>query len=427
MSTIGLAPSLEGRRLYLPRMSDCGAEAFAAAFRSVGLDALVLPPPNARTLELGALYLNGDECLPAKVTLGDFLKVVEAPGFDPSRSAFMMPTAEGPCRFGQYGPAIRRVFRELGYADIPFLSPTCGDGYQQMGDAGPALVRTGWRALVASDLLQRLVLKTRPYEKTSGDTDVACAISLREVCQTIEHQERNPDAHLRALVAILVGLRDRFRAIPANYEKGRPLIGIQGEIFCRFEEFSNDRLIHRLEALGAQAWLADFTEWVWFCNVEQETTIAHKGRRMSPAMLRAKVRDHIQAADERALWAPFVADFAGYEDPHDIRAVLQAGAPYLPYTGASGEMALSAGKVSHLFQRGVDGILDVSPFSCMNGIVCEALYPRLSQDHGGLPIKNLYVDGTGRDLTSELEIFLELARTYQRRKRYGRPYSPLFS
>jgi predicted nucleotide-binding protein (sugar kinase/HSP70/actin superfamily) len=89
-------------------------------------------------------------------------------------------------------------------------------------------------------------------------------------------------------------------------------------------------------------------------------------------------------------------------------------------------MVLSAGKVNHFFRGGVDGILDVSPFSCMNGIVSEALYPRLRQDHAGLPIKNVYVDGTGRDLTSELEIFLELARTYQRSKPHPRRYPRMF-
>ena len=91
---------LRRRHLYFSRMTDCGTEAVAAAFRSLGFRASVLPPPDGRTLELGSQYLTGDECLPAKVTLGDFLKAAEAPGFDPTRIAFMMPTTEGPCRFG---------------------------------------------------------------------------------------------------------------------------------------------------------------------------------------------------------------------------------------------------------------------------------------------------------------------------------------
>jgi hypothetical protein len=62
----------------------------------------------------------------------------------------------------------------------------------------------------------------------------------------------------------------------------------------------------------------------------------------------------------------------------------------------------------------------------MNGIVSEVLYPRVSRNQAGLPIKNLYVDGTGRDLTAELEIFLELARTYQANKPHARVYPPTF-
>ena len=161
MANSGLG--LTGRRLYILRMTDCGAEAMASAFRSVGIDAIVLPPPDARTLELGARHLAGEECLPAKVTLGDFLKVLETPGFTPSGTAFLMPTAEGPCRFGQYAPYIRKVFRDLGYPEILIVSPTCGDGYQRGAVPGVGLTRTFWRAVVASDTLRKLLPRTRPY------------------------------------------------------------------------------------------------------------------------------------------------------------------------------------------------------------------------------------------------------------------------
>ena len=116
--------SVSRRRLYLARMTDCGSEAAAAACRSAGLDAVALPPPDAASLALGARYLSGDECLPAKVTLGDYLKVALQPGFDPRRSAFVMPTTEGPCRFGQYAPAIRKILRDLELSEVLVVSPT---------------------------------------------------------------------------------------------------------------------------------------------------------------------------------------------------------------------------------------------------------------------------------------------------------------
>ncbi len=420
-------PSLTGRRLYIPRMTDCGVEAMAAAFRSAGVDAVVLPLPDARTLELGARHLAGEECLPAKVTLGDFLKVLEAPGFAASRTAFLMPTAEGPCRFGQYAPYIRKVFRDLGYPEILIVSPTCGDGYQQEAAPGVGLSRAVWRAAVASDTLRKMLLRTRPYACHPGDADAAYATSLRELCTTLEAPGRQPREHLDALVAVMVRIRDRFRAIPARYEKGRLLIGVQGEIFCRLEEFSNDDIVRRLEACGGEAWLSDISEWIWYSNNDQERILRRDGKRLSWSMLRARLRDHVQHADETALRAPFVEDFRGYEEPQDIKEVLQAGERYLPQMGTAGEMVLSAGKVDYYFRKGADGIIDISPFSCMNGIVSEALYPRQSQEHAGIPIKNFYFDGKGGDMTDDLEIFLELARTYQRRKPHARRYPPCFA
>jgi predicted nucleotide-binding protein (sugar kinase/HSP70/actin superfamily) len=408
-------------------MTDCGTEALAAAFRSSGIAATVLPPPDSRTLELGVRHLTGDECLPAKITLGDYLKVTEAPGFDPARTAFMMPTTEGPCRFGQYSPSIRKALRDIGYPEVAILSPTTGDGYDGIGTTAPGLRRTAWRAVVASDILRKLLLKTRPYERTSGDADRAHATSLRELCAALEAPHRSARTQLTRLVAALTGFRDRFRSVPARYERGRLLIGIQGEIFCRMEEFCNDQLLRRLEACGAEAWLSDISEWVWYCNVDQEETLRHAGGRFSLASLGAKVRDRIQHADEVTLRAPFVDDFRGYEDPEHVREILQAGRPYLPLSGAAGEMVLSAGKVDCYFRRGVDGIIDISPFSCMNGIASEALYPRQSAEHAGLPIRNFYFDGMSRDLTADLEIFLELARAYQRTKPHPRRYPPWFA
>jgi predicted nucleotide-binding protein (sugar kinase/HSP70/actin superfamily) len=122
------------------------------------------------------------------------------------------------------------------------------------------------------------------------------------------------------------------------------------------------------------------------------------------------------------LLEPFHEDFLGYEEP-DIDEVLDAARPYLPCDGALGEMVLNVGKAICLARRGADGIIDISPFTCMNGIVCEAVYPRVSRDLGGIPIRNFYFDGTQSDLDRDLGVYLELAHTYQRRKKHPRAVS----
>lgn len=416
---------LRGRRIYLTRMSDCGAEAVSAVCRAFGFDAVTLPPPDARSLSLGAAHLTGDECLPAKLTLGDYLKVMEAPGFQAGRAAFLMPTTTGPCRFGQYAPTLQKVFRELGQAGVRVVSPTSDDGYQGWGGAAPALAREIWRGLVATDILRKLLLATRPYERERGAADALYRRALDGLVRRLEQPGR-AGARLAALQGALRDVREEFRALPADYRRGRLLIGVQGEIFCRMEEFSNQGLVRRLEAAGAEVWLADVAGWVWYCNLFQEDTLRLSGRSLSWEMLRARLRDRVQRADEAALYQPFAGELTGGEPAGGMASLIAAATPYLPHPGASGEMVLSAGSVDVFFRQGVDGVLDVSPFSCMNGLVSEALYPRQSREHAGLPIQALTFDGTARDQSLELEIFLEMARDFQGSKPHPRRYPPAF-
>jgi predicted nucleotide-binding protein (sugar kinase/HSP70/actin superfamily) len=68
------------------------------------------------------------------------------------------------------------------------------------------------------------------------------------------------------------------------------------------------------------------------------------------------------------------------------------------------------GKAIWYYEKGARGVADISPFSCMNGIICEAIYPRLSRDLGNFPIRTFYFDGQQTDLDRDLGIFMELAK-----------------
>lgn len=398
----------------------------AAAFRSVGIDATVTPDSTAETLELGGLHTSGEECLPHKVTVGDFLRVCKQPGFDPARTAFLMPTAHGPCRFGQYGPYLRMTLDELGYGDVMILAPTSGDGYGGFGEQAADLMKTGWLAMVLGDLAVKFLLKTRPYEKIEGDAEALCQDTLAAFENILELQDLTTKRRVGRLVEAVERMRDQFRCLPAHYEKGRPLIGVVGEIFCRLNTFSNDDVLKRIERCGGECWLSDIAEWVWYTNWGQAADLRESGGRLSADWLKLKIKTHLQHKMEQAMLEPVATDLVGYEEPHDIREVLNASRPYLPPEGCLGEMVLSVGKSVYLHGKGVDGVLDVSPFTCMNGVICEAVYPSLSADHDNLPIRSVYMDGNNTDIDSGLEIFLDLAGAYQRRKRIARRYPAYF-
>ena len=423
---IGPEHPLSGKIVYVPTMGEGSPEAFSAAFRWLGIQARPTPPSDARTRELGGKYTTGDECYPAKVTVGDFLRVIEQPGFDPDKTAFFMPTAEGPCRFGQYAPFLRKILRDAGWGDVQVLSPSSRNGYSDLGDIANLFMRAAWRALVCADTIHRALLKTRPYETAPGTADQAFQESLADVVKTIENSCADAGCQLTSLVECVTRARERFRRVPALYDRELPLIGVVGEIFCRLNTFSNEDLIRKLEGYGAEACLSHISEWVEYTNSEQKRKLRLAGRDISLSMCAAYLRSHIQHTDEKALIAPFAHEFEGYEEP-PIEEVLDLARPYLPAGGALGEMVLSVGKAAYLAKHGADGIIDISPFTCMNGIVTEAIYPKLSKAYGGIPIRNFYFDGTQSDLDRDLGIYLELARSYREKKTYQRRYPAYFA
>jgi predicted nucleotide-binding protein (sugar kinase/HSP70/actin superfamily) len=365
---------------------------------------------------LGARHTSGDECYPAKVTVGDFMKVLEDPDVDPSRVLLFMPTADGPCRFGQYAPYLKRILAANGYEQTEILSPTSSNSYGGLGELAGPFLRTGFRALVAGDLLQKMLLRYRPYEVVKGSVDAVYEECLNDFCATVETSPTEPSAQLKAMRDSLVRCRDRFRAVRISRDPSTPLIGVVGEIFCRLHTFSNEDLVRRLEEYGGEAWLSDISEWLWYTNSETIRKLKLTGRLLSKDALVAWIRDKVQRRDEHALLEPFKEEFAGCMEP-DIMEILELAEPYLPRGGALGEMVLSVGKAVYLARNGADGIIDISPFTCMNGIVSEAIYPRVSREHGGIPIRTFYFDGTQSDLDRDLGVYIELARSYQKRKK----------
>ena len=420
-------PALAGKKLWVPRLQVGGSRLLAAAFRSIGIDAEVLPPSDERTRELGARHSCGDECYPLKLTLGDCLKILEQPGKDKTNTAFLVATGQGPCRFGQYAPYFQSVFGSLGYPDITLVSPSFENGYADYGESSSLFVRSAWRGVVSADILLKLLLRTRPYEITPGSADALYDESLTDLSRILETHHRSYAHQMDELQAGLLRVRARFRALPLRKDRNRPLIGVVGEIFCRLNTFSNEDLARRLEAAGAEVWMNDVSEWLWYTNDEEARQFARTGKTYSAAALRAKLRNIFQKRDEHALVSLFREDFTGREEPDDFRDLLDIAVPYLPAEGASGEMIVNIGKAVYFARKGLDGVIDISPFTCMNGIICEAIYPRVSRDNGGIPIRNFYFDGTQSDLERDVGIFLELARNYRNRKTWPAPTETAFA
>ena len=174
------------RTIYLPRMSD-HALAIAAAMRAVGLDAEVLPEPNDASMAAGARRCAAaPSACPASCAPGDLLRKCREPGFDPRRAVFFMPTGPGPCRFGQYRVLQKSILEDQGFGGVEIVSPTTDDSYALFGDDPVRLRKLAWQAIVAVDLLTKVLHEHRPYEVVPSSSDEAYAASLDDTVRALE-------------------------------------------------------------------------------------------------------------------------------------------------------------------------------------------------------------------------------------------------
>jgi len=390
------------RKLYIPSMSP-HAYPFAAAFTRSGVPAEVLPESDGKTLEYGRNYTSGKECYPCIVTTGDMVKKCKEPGFDPTSSAFFMPSGTGPCRFGQYNRLQRLVLKELGMEDVPIISPNQGrQFYDEIGQVAKDFDRLAWRGLLAADFLEKILHERRPYEKVKGETDKVFWESIHGVSEAIEKGED--------IFKALEKCKERFLEVEIDDRVKRPLIGIVGEVFVRCNRFSNDHIVAEVERLGGEAWVPPFTEWILYTNFTRKRS--NKQNKDYKGYLLTVLKDKIQKKDEHAVMEIF-RDVVKKVDEPTTEEVLELAAPYI-HDSFEGEVGLSVGKAIDFANHGASGIINVMPFTCMPGTIVQGLMKRVRQDLDNIPFLNMAYDGLEQTNTlTRLEAFMYQAIQYR--------------
>jgi predicted CoA-substrate-specific enzyme activase len=392
------------RTVYIPRMGD-GAFALQAALRAQGIKAEMFPESNEETLRLGRNFTSGKECYPCILTTGDMVRITKRDDFDPERAAFFMPSTSGPCRFGQYNRLQRMVLDELGFEKVPIISPNQAHNLQEeMKGYGKNMFRNAWRGIVAIDILNRMSRQTRPYEATAGETDSAYKKCLSWVLEAVE-EKRSPHLALRKSV-------DAFKRIETNGNEQKPIIGIVGEIFVRSNEFSNNGIVREIEELGGEVWLAPLGEWFFHVNrtLKAYSLLTKRYR----DFVSASVTNLIQRYDEKKL-AKETENFLHHPHEPSIRELWANSERYLP--GWFGETALSVGKSADYVRKGISGLINVMPFTCLPGTIATAIFKRFQEDHDGIPCLMMAYDGLEQTNTrTRLEAFMHQANQYRRLK-----------
>jgi len=383
---------LTGKKVLIPQMNRIGGHLLAGTFRSFGVQAQVME--TYRGLGLGKEFTSGKECFPCQVTTGDILlhmkeeKEKLGPAFDSRNYIYFMPEADGPCRFGMYNKYQRIVldsFPEL--QDIKIGALTSKNAYSLDGMLDEKRTRSfrkaGYFSVVVADVLDRLLWKTRPYERERGAADAFIEKAMTKMADAFEAYGAVLD--FDRILAELEGLIEEAKALMDPSIPPKPLIGMVGEIYLRTHVQSNQNVIRVIEKYGGEVVNASIAEWVNYTSYDRkrEERIGFrrslKQFRIRPTvehlrkMLGYGVDLSYQQMRQNQVYRRAKAHLDLAED-HRLDRLESALLEDDLYSFDVGtEACLSISGILEYVRHGFNGVVNVYPFTCMPSTITSSI------------------------------------------------------
>lgn len=352
--------------------------AWAAGLRKIGVEPFIPPYTNKKTLSLGTKHSPEAICLPYKLILGNFIEAIEG-GVD----YVAMISSPGICRLGEYGSSIRSALHDLGY-DAKYIELALYDGIKGMynfskdltGKNDPLLfiraILATIKTIFVLDDLEIALAYYRAREIKTGEAEKHFNKGLKFVIDARNSKELKA-AKKQALEEIAKTKIDKEREILH--------VDLTGEIFLVLDYFSNQNIERELGKMGVQT--------------RRSLTV---GSFLKDAIIPKFFRKLMRTGET-----------------HLQRAVRMAK-PYL-MRDIGGDALECVSDVAWASEQGKDGLIHISPFTCMPEIMSQNIFPNMREDCN-IPVLTLIMDEqTGKaGYITRLEAFVDLMRRRKRKE-----------
>ncbi len=375
------------RTIMVPNISGPFARVMSAVIARKGYRLEPLPLAGARAIELGKRYLHNDICYPAQLNVGEFLAAAEKGTKKPGELALGLAKNCDDCRAGQYAGLARKALDDAGYADVPII--TTGADTKGMHPSFSMSMKDQLHSLWGLgilDAMEDMVRKTRPYERTLGETDRVFEATFAKVCDGLSRGS----SHAKAAFADAV---DAFNAIPVQRETRRPRTFVIGEILLNYHPTSNGDLVRYLERHGLEVILPDLVDFFRrdLIRVAEGARRGHLPNAFLQGLLAGVVDglyDHVLSKIAKHHRA-----FRFYEEKADVHGLSKNVEDLIDKTYMVGEGWLIPAEILEHAKHGVRSFVIVQPFGCLpNHITGRGLVKAMKQRYPDAQIVSLDYD-----------------------------------
>ncbi len=377
----------EIRTILAPQMLPTHFSLFERAFELHGYKMKVIEEVFDEDVEVGLRYVNNDACYPAIITIGQLVGTLQRGGFDLDRTAVIMSQTGGGCRATNYLALLKKALRNAGMPQVPVLSLNAGniDGVEHPGfKITLPLAKKLVVAACLGDLLMRLLLAVRPYERIKGSTQLLYVKWLERSKKIIE------DFSMKEYKKCISAIISDFNNIEV-YQVEKPRVGIVGEILVKFHPYANNQLIEIIEEEGGEAVVPDFIDFFLYGLYNRFFKVDQFGfPKLNAALGKIAIsliehyRNPVRVALKKS---------GRFEAPLEIHQVADLASRFLSLGNQMGEGWLLTGEMAELMESGVENVVCVQPFACLpNHVIGRGMFNAIKHEYPGANLISIDYD-----------------------------------
>ena len=374
----------ETHTVYVPQMAPIHFRMLEPILRRAGVKAEVLEHASNDDVECGLKYVHNDACYPAIMVIGQLINKFVSGGADPNSSTVAITQTGGMCRATNYVGLLRKGLKDAGYPQVPVLAVSAQGLENNPGfQISLGTVQRGVQGLVLGDLLQNVLLRTRPYERVEGS-----AMELYQRWDAItreffEHGGWSPSLNRRVGFTWMINqIVAEFDQLPLLGIARKPRVGVVGEILVKFQPDANNDAVRVIEEEGCEAVLPGLTAFFLQGMYTADYKWDMFGLGTTKGRLGQKAGIWLIEQFERPMRRALAATNGKFDVPDTIAGLADKAQRVISLGTQAGEGWLLVGEMVELIEHGTPNIICAQPFACLpNHVVGRGIFSELRRQY----------------------------------------------
>jgi len=404
-----------GRTLIVPDFSDFCSPPIVRPFMDMGYEIVALPPANRASVDVGLKYTNNEICYPGIITIGDLIKALQSGEYDLAKTAVGFSQTGGQCRASSYPSMIKKALIAAGFEDVPVV--TLSTNLQTLNDQpGFAfdIKEYMYKAIIGmmfTDSLSDMYYSTAIREEQKGSTQVLVDGYLKSFMDGTIPLERT------ALLDSLDCAVSDFNALGIK-EGTFPKVGIVGEIYVKYNEFSNNYAAQWLMSQGIEVVMPTFLEFFSGGIINMDVSVKTNLKRPNFLWLISHLGKHL-IRNFQSKFEGIMQQYRFFHPHHDIQEIAGKAKEILSLNHQYGESWLIAGEIGAFVKDGVNNVLCLQPFGCIaNHVIAKGVEKRMKELYPQLNLIFLDADAGVSEVNffNRMHFFINHAKTAHNEK-----------